>query len=95
MSKRDWSDWVDYNQDTLSKTPETSGVYMMHENMKILFIGGSKNIKKSIEETTSEKCISSTSRFRYKKEENYEKISKELISDFKKRHEGKYPVCMN
>lgn len=92
MSKKDW---VDYNQDMVSKTPETSGVYMMHENMKILFIGGSKNIKKSIEETTSEKCISRASRFRYKKEENYEKISKELILDFKKRHEGKYPEYMN
>ena len=95
MSKKDWSDWVDYNQDTLSKTPETSGVYMMHGNMEILFIGGSKNIKKSIEETTSKKCSSRASRFRYKIEDDYEKISKKLISDFKKRHEGKYPECMN
>ena len=95
MSKEEWSDWLDCNQEMVSKTPEISGVYMMHENMKILFIGGSKNIKKSIEETTLEKCISRDSRFRYKEEENFEKITKRLISDFKKRHEGKYPEYMN
>lgn len=95
MSKEEWSDGLDCNQEMVSKTPEMSGVYMMHENMKISFIGGSKNIKKSIEETTLEKCISRDSRFRYKEEEYFEKITKGLISDFKKRHEGKYPKHMN
>ena len=53
MSKEKWSDWLDYNQYTASKTPETSRICM-----KILFIGGSRNMKKSIEDITLEKCIS-------------------------------------
>jgi len=71
MLKNDWSDWLDFNQEMFSKIPEISGVYMMHKNMKILFIGGSKNIKKSIEETTLQDCMSISSRFRYKKRREF------------------------
>jgi len=94
MQEIEWSDWFDYNQDTISRVPEISGVFMMHAAMKILYIGGSKNMRNSIE-NISEKCVSNATRFRYRREEDYEKIKNKLILDFKKRHEGKAPECMN
>ena len=45
-----WSDWLDFNTETISKIPQSAGVYMMHASMKILFIGGSENIKTSIQD---------------------------------------------
>lgn len=94
MSDNEWSEWFDFNQESISKIPHIPGVYMMHKNMKILFIGGSENIKKSIEIDKSQECISNASRFRYKKDMDYEKSKNELIMNYKKRHEGEYPECM-
>ena len=95
MSDADWSDWLDFSQEVLEKIPKSPGVFMMHAVMKILFIGGSNNMKKSIEELAPKECISKSTRIRYKKEEYFEKIKNELIVDFKKRHEGKLPSCMD
>jgi len=94
MTESEWSEWFDFNQELISKIPQISGVYMMHKNMKILFIGGSKNIKKSIEEDKLKECVSRASRFRYKKDGDYDKSKKELVINYKKRHEGEYPECM-
>ena len=94
MQQIEWSDWLDFNQDTVSKVPEVSGVFMMHAAMKILYIGGSENMKKTIE-NISEKCVSNATRFRYRKEKDFGRIKNELIGDYKKRHEGKAPECMN
>ena len=38
MTEISWSDWLDYNQDEISKTPQEPGIYMMHAAMKILYI---------------------------------------------------------
>ena len=73
-----WSDWLDYNAETISKAPINSGVFMMHAAMKILFIQGTKNIRKDLESTLSNACISQATRF----------------SDYKNRHEGNMPKCM-
>ncbi|MDH3488831.1 MAG: hypothetical protein OEL56_00125 [Nitrosopumilus sp.] len=90
----DWSEWLDFNQNMISKTPETSGVFMMHAGMKILYIGGSENMRKTIE-NISEKCVSDATRFRYSVEKDFEKRKRKLIADYKKRHEGKSPECMS
>lgn len=89
-----WSDWLDYNSETISKTPIKSGVFMMHAAMKILFIQGTKNIRKDLESTLSSACISQATRFRYTVLEQYQKIHDELIQDYKNRHEGNMPKCM-
>jgi len=62
--------------------------------MKILYIGGSENMKKAIG-GISEKFVSNATRFRYREEAEFEKIRNELITDYKKRHEGRSPECMN
>jgi hypothetical protein len=95
MSDTDWSDWLDFSQETFEIIPKSPGVFMMHAAMKILFIGGSNNMKKSIKEIASKECISKSTRVRYRKEESFEKVKQELIVDFKKRHEGHLPSCMN
>lgn len=94
MTDSNWSDWLDFNQEYFKGIPEFAGVFMMHQSMKILFIGGSKNIKKSIIDLSVKDCISKATRFKYRKEENFEKITVELIEDFKKSHDGKIPECM-
>ncbi len=89
-----WSDWLDYNEVTISKIPQSAGVYMMHVSMKILFIGGSENIKISIEGKNGEPCISGATRVRYMQTASYEQITDDLIKDYQDRHEGKLPQCM-
>lgn len=89
-----WSEWIDFGEQTLSIIPSVPGVFMMHSSMKILFIEGTANIKKSIEEKKTHPCITNTTRLRYMKTPHYEKIEKGLITDYKNRHEGKIPLCM-
>jgi len=89
-----WSDWLDFNDETISKIPQSAGVYMMHASMKILFIGGSENIKASIKNKEKEQCISKATRIRYMQTRTYEQIVNDLIKDYKDRHNGKYPQCM-
>lgn len=89
-----WSDWLDYNEVTISKIPQSAGVYMMHASMKILFIGGSENIKISIQDKNGEPCISRATRVRYMQTVSYEQITDDLIKDYQDRHEGKLPQCM-
>ncbi|MBM2819145.1 MAG: hypothetical protein HW410_827 [Nitrosarchaeum sp.] len=88
-----WSDWLDFNVETISEIPQAAGVYMMHISMKILFIGGSENIKTAIQHNTNP-CVSRATRVRYMQTSSYEKITDELIKDYQSRHEGKLPQCM-
>jgi len=88
-----WSDWLDFNAETIAKIPQTTGVYMMHISMKILFIGGSENMKTAIQHNTNP-CVSRATRVRYMQTSSYEKITDELIKDYQSRHEGKLPQCM-
>ncbi len=89
-----WSDWLDFNGETISKIPQSAGVYMMHASMKILFIGGSENIKTSIQDKDGDLCISRATRVRYMQTLSYEQITDDLIKDYQDRHEGKLPQCM-
>lgn len=92
--ERNWSEWLDYNKETIDKIPETSGVFMMHAAMKILNIDGSKNIKKSVRDTLSDSCISKAFRFRYWIIESQDLIKDELIQEYRQKHEGNLPQCM-
>jgi len=89
-----WSDWLDFNEETISKTPQSAGVYMMHTSLKILFIGGSENIKTGIQDKNVDPCISRATRVRYMQTLSYEQITDDLIKDYQDRHDGKCPQCM-
>ncbi len=89
-----WSDWLDYNQEQIAKTPELPGIYMMHAAMKILYIGNTDNLKKSITESSSANCICDAKRFRYFSTRSHNEIKEKLLEDYKKKHDGKMPLCM-
>jgi hypothetical protein len=93
-SQYSWSDWLDFSQDGISGAPEKPGVFMMHAAMKVLFINNSTNLKKSLQDSLSVPCISEAKRFRFMISDDHEKIKKELIEDYKNRHDGKMPSCM-
>ena len=90
-----WSEWLDNTEEMLLEIPEKPGIFMMHAAMKILFIGGSENMKKSITGALEKKCVSHATRIRFREEANFDQIRDELITDYKKRHEGNIPQCMN
>lgn len=89
-----WSDWLDYNQEQIAKTPESPGIYMMHAAMKILYIGNTDNLKKSITESSSESCVCDAKRFRYFLTQSHSDIKEKLLEEYKKKHDGKMPLCM-
>lgn len=89
-----WSDWLDYNEETISKIPQAAGVYMMHASMKILFIGCSENIRTGIQNKEKDPCISRATRVRYMRTASYDQITSDLLKDYQNRHEGKCPQCM-
>jgi len=95
MLENKWSDWQDNNQKILSEIPEKPGVYMMHASMKILLIGGSQNMKKAITEALEKKCVTKATRIRFREEDDFDGIKNKLIAEYKKRHEGNIPQCMN
>ena len=95
MLENKWSDWLDNNHEIILKIPEKPGVYMMHAAMKILFVGGSSNMKNAITEILEKKCVSKTTRVRFREEDDFDKIKEEIIVDYKKRHEGNMPHCMS
>ena len=89
-----WSDWFDFNQEYITKIPESSGVYMMHSAMKILYIGDTTNLKKSISDSLSMNCICDANRFRYFVTPIHESIKQKLLDEYRTKHGGKLPKCM-
>jgi len=94
LTEYDWSDWLDFKKETISSIPETPGVFMMHASMKVLFISSSDNIKNELMSSIGTLCIADATRFRYMKTNTHSQIKDELINDYKSRHEGKLPKCM-
>ena len=93
-SNKEWSDWLDFNSEEISKVPELSGIFMMHAAMKILYIGSSDNIRMKLLESISTPCLSDASRFRYMLSKSHEKIENDIIKDYQARHNGQLPRCM-
>jgi len=94
MEEITWSDWLDCNLETVKSVPENSGVFMMHAAMKILYIGASPNLRKSITDSISSSCTKDAKRFKYSEQKNYESLKEQLIKEYQQKHEGKLPKCM-
>lgn len=89
-----WSEWFDFNEETISKIPTSAGVYMMHAAMKILYIGGSTNIKESILKSLNSPCTKDSKRFKYSVLNDFERVSAQLLREYREKHDGKLPKCM-
>jgi hypothetical protein len=90
-----WSSWLDFNKNTINNIPLYEGVYKMHASMKILYIGNSNNIRQSLLELLLNSCVNkSATRFSYAVIESSDKIKDFLLKEYRNKHNGKLPLCM-
>ena len=89
-----WSDWLDFSEEQVSIVPETPGIYMMHAAMKILFIGGSSNLRQSIRDSLKTPCTSEAKRFRYYATSAHAEMAKKILGEYQEKHDGNLPKCM-
>jgi hypothetical protein len=100
MSSRDdiqsleWSSWLDFDPSNIGNIPESEGVYKLHANMKILFIGNGQNLRQSLTQDLRNPCISKGTRFSYAITESADKIRENLLNEYRNKHNGKLPLCM-
>jgi hypothetical protein len=90
----DWSPWLDFDRNIIINVAESEGVYKMHAGMKILFIGGTTNLRESVLGCLSDPCISSAKRFSYAITESSDKVKEQLLKEYRNKHNGKPPSCM-
>ncbi len=94
MVEISWSDWLDFSAEQIARVPESPGVFMMHAAMKILYIGDSDNLRSSIDKSLSSSCVCEAKRFRYSAIAAHDKIREQLLAEYKEKHDGKMPRCM-
>jgi hypothetical protein len=94
INKLEWSPWLDFDRQNIANVAESEGVYKIHAGMKILFIGGARNLKESILGCLSHPCIGSAKRFSYAMTESSDKVKEQLLEEYRNKHNGKLPVCM-
>jgi excinuclease UvrABC nuclease subunit len=89
-----WSSWLNFDKATITEIPESEGIYKMHASMKILFIGSSHNLRKSLLESLSHSCLNKATRFSYTITQSSDKIQELLLNEYRMKHSGKLPLCM-
>jgi hypothetical protein len=92
-----WSEWLDFNQSNITTPaiPDKSGVFKVHASMKILYIGSSMNLRKSLLESLSDPCIGKARRFSYLVTEKAEQVKDQLLNEYRESHDGNLPACMD
>ncbi|HEX2013875.1 MAG TPA: hypothetical protein VLA68_01485 [Nitrososphaera sp.] len=94
MSEQDWSQWLDFDRANVDAAPESPGTFVMHANMKTMYIGGGLNIKKALTEQLADSCASRAKRFRYRLTDDFERAKEQLLKEYVEKHGGKLPLCM-
>lgn len=95
MEELNWSEWLDFDKSTVESIPEKPGVYKMHANMKILYIGSSsKNVRQSMLDCLSDPCISKATRFSYSLTDSADMMKKIILNEYRSKHNTKLPICM-
>jgi excinuclease UvrABC nuclease subunit len=89
-----WSSWLNFDKATITEIPESEGIYKMHASMKILFIGNSHNLRKSLLECLSDSCLNKATRFSYTVTQSSDKIQELLLNEYRMKHSGQLPLCM-
>lgn len=90
----DWSQWLDFDGDSIASIAESEGVFKIHAGMKILFIGSGENLRESLLECMSDPCMSKAKRFSYAIIESSDKVKEQLLNEYRSKHDGKLPSCM-
>jgi excinuclease UvrABC nuclease subunit len=89
-----WSSWLNFDKAIITEIPESEGIYKMHASMKILFIGSSHNLRKSLLESLSDSCLNKATRFSYAITQSSDKIQELLLNEYRMKHGGQLPLCM-
>ena len=66
----------------------------MHAAMKILYIGNTENLQNRLYKALEEPCTGDASRYCYVETSKHEQLKNDLIQEYKEKHEGKLPKCM-
>jgi hypothetical protein len=90
----EWSQWLDFDRATVGAVPEAAGVCVMHASMKVLFIGGSQNVRQTLIERLSDECTSKAKRFRYMLTPSFDSAKEQMLKEYADKHGGKMPLCM-
>ncbi|HEY7571628.1 MAG TPA: hypothetical protein VH796_09690 [Nitrososphaeraceae archaeon] len=92
-----WSEWIDFDQTSITKAdiPNLPGVFKVHASMKILYIGSSTGLRRSLLESLSEPCIGKARRFSYLVTEESEQVKDQLLKEYRENHGGDMPGCMD
>jgi len=89
----EWSQWLDFDRTSIEMAPESPGVCVLHASMKILFIGGSQNMRQELLSRLSDPCTSKAKRFRYIVTPEFEALGEQQVKEYVSKH-GKLPPCM-
>jgi hypothetical protein len=89
----EWSQWLNFDKANIDSVPESAGVFVMHASMKMLFIGGSRNIRLGLIERLSNECCSKAKRFRYMLTPSPDDVRTSLLKDYAEKHQGNLPLC--
>lgn len=90
----EWSPWLDFDRLNIETTPESSGVFVMHASMKVLYIGGGQNMRQELLLRLSDTCTGKTKRFRYVVTSAFEALKEQMVREYMEKH-GKLPACMD
>ena len=95
LEELNWTAWLDFDKPTVENIPECAGVYKMHASMKIFYIGSStQNIRQALLDCLSDPCISKAARFSYALTDSADKLKEQLLNEYRSKHNGKLPICM-
>lgn len=89
----EWSHWFDFDKANIDSVPESAGIFVMHASMKMLYIGGSQNIRVGLTERLSDECSAKAKRFRYMLTQSPDIAKASLLKDYLEKHQGKMPLC--
>ena len=89
----EWSQWLDFDRTSIETAPESPGACVMHAGMKILYIGGSHNVRQELLSKLSDPCAGKAKRFKYVVTPEFEAIRDQQVKEYVGKH-GKLPPCM-
>jgi hypothetical protein len=90
----EWSEWLNFDRASVDTVPESPGVCMMHASMKVMYIGGSPNIRQTLLERLSDECTSKAKRFHYLLTPSYDQMKEQMLKEYAEKHGGSLPICM-
>ena len=89
-----WSEWYSFDEQNIANVPSLPGVFRMHAAMKILLIDNDEDMQKGLLKALKAPCTSEAGRFCYFQTDSHKQLKEKLIHEYKEKHDGKLPKCM-